>query len=68
MNEKQYYNEVECECGFLFLGEQYEACPVCGKELYKGTGCFYKNEEDSSCSLDGELCECTTREECGKEV
>jgi hypothetical protein len=67
MLEKQYYNEVECECGFLLLGEHYETCPVCGKEFYKGRSCFYKNE-DESCSLDGEECKWKTRKECGKEV
>jgi hypothetical protein len=60
-------SEEECECGFLIL-EDMEVCPVCGKELYKGRECFYKNLEDSSCSLDGQDCSWKSRKDCGKEV
>jgi len=58
-------SDEECECGFLFRGEEYEECPVCGKELTEGKECFYLNE-DGSCSQDGEECTFLSREECGK--
>lgn len=58
-------SDDECECGFMFLGEEYEECPVCGKELHSQKECFYLNE-DKSCSQDGEECSFISRKECGK--
>lgn len=55
-----------CECGFDTLGEEFEFCPVCNNKLIESVGCFYRNEEDSSCSLDGDDCKWLTYVECGK--
>ena len=54
----------ECECGCLLL-EEYETCPVCGKQLYSGDDCYYLLE-DGACSLDGDDCQWKSQAECGK--
>jgi hypothetical protein len=57
-------SEDECECGCLLL-EDYEMCPVCGKQLYSGDDCYYLLE-DGACSLDGDDCQWKSYKECGK--
>lgn len=57
-------SEDECECGCLLM-EDYEKCPVCGKQLYNGDDCYYL-AEDNCCSLDGGDCEWKNYTECGK--
>lgn len=58
-------SEVQCECGFDTMGEEYEKCPICGKSFWEGKGCYYK-VDGHICSLDGEECEWMNYEECGK--
>lgn len=62
--ESMHQNK-QCECGFIFGNEEYPSCPLCNKPLYKGKGCFYKNE-DGSCSQDGQDCNFKSQKECGK--
>lgn len=54
-------SEQQCECGFMFLGQEYEKCPVCSKSLYEDKECYYKNS-DNSCSLDGTICDSIPKE------
>lgn len=57
--------DIECECGFNSLGEEYEKCPMCGKLFHTEDICYYKNEDDS-CSIDGDDCQWNSYHECGK--
>ena len=66
MVESTQQEKEACECGFLLLGEEYEFCPCCNKQLYFGKECFYKEED--WCTLDEGDCVYLNRKECGKEV
>lgn len=55
--------ETECECGFLIL-EDFEKCPVCGKQFYEGKECYYK--QDDLCTIDAKECKWSSYTECGK--
>lgn len=57
--------EDECECGFMFMGEDYKDCPICGKELYKDKVCYWKDNK-GKCSIDEEECKWANEKECGK--
>lgn len=53
-----------CECGYELL-DNFEKCPVCGKNLHNGKKCYYKNS-DSTCSLDAKECKWANYNQCGK--
>lgn len=67
LNKILYENkneEIECECGFKPLGEEYENCPICNKKIITSKICYYLNK-DSSCAIDGTECN-KSNKECNK--
>jgi hypothetical protein len=68
LTEEAKSDTITCECGFMFLGEELECCPICLSSKWNKALCFYKNESDDSCSLDGTECNYINRTECKKEV
>ena len=64
--DKKYSQEQteQCECGFDPLGEEYDTCPCCEKDFSEGF-CFYLNE-DNSCAIDGQSCDCCENDCCEK--
>lgn len=68
LSEAVAEEDAECECGFLLLGQEYESCPVCGKHLYEGKLCYYKDTtgDQTFCTIDGQDCKWNSYSECGK--